>query len=168
MSEYIIRPLFNWTCKQINRRGHLFVWTFSLFWTISVCFVLSELSVWMSWRLRVNSHLHSLLHRRFLLRRNQSKIIQQFWTIFNEPRAELCWHKLWWGEDENARTEFSQTIGLRIRLYRVQYLHFRPHLRPPCYARLNTLKTYTMREDNLCQHSSAFGSLKIVLNRFKT
>ena len=30
------------------------------------------------------------------------------------------------------------------------------HLRPPSYARLNTLKTYTMREDNLCQHSSAF------------
>ena len=31
------------------------------------------------------------------------------------------------------------------------------HLRPPSYARLNTLKTYTMREDNSCEHGSAFG-----------
>ena len=47
-------------------------------------------------------------------------------------------------------------------LSEIQHLHFRPHLTPPSYARLNTLKTYTMREDNLCQHSSALGSLKIV------
>ena len=31
------------------------------------------------------------------------------------------------------------------------------HLRPPSYARLNTLKTYTMREDNSCKHGFAFG-----------
>ena len=56
----------------------------------------------------------------------------------------------------------KKLLGNDVRLFRFPQSWL--HLRPPSYARLNTLKTYTMREDNLCQHSSASGSLKIVQN----
>ena len=103
----------------------------------------------------------------------KAKIIQQFWTIFNEPRAELCWHKLWWGEDENAGTEFSQTMGLRIRLYRVvlncSNNYFATLPRQGAVRRGQAFQVHLRKDWNrMAANARSAAKSIIVLNRFKT